>query len=121
LALPNNGRFNMSNDKKKDFEDDETKLRMRTEMEEQFAKLLDDAGALDEVTQALGVPDSTDAAAFAKLAGDLYRAVISKAGLEQADQNEVALVATPESLLALAAGGDLGPDNPLQRLVTRRN
>lgn len=100
-----------------DFDDDETKIRMRTELEQQFAELRDDAQELEEITVALGAPDSIEDAIFARLAGDLYRLVVVRAGLGHVDPNEVALVATPESLLALALGQDLGADNPLAALA----
>lgn len=85
-------------------EEEPTKLQLRADLEAEFSGLLDDAGELEEITGALATPHGIDTAAFAKLAGDLYREVVRRAGLEHADQTDVALVATPDRLLDLAIG-----------------
>jgi hypothetical protein len=100
-------------------EDEVTRLALHPDIESVFSRMTDMRDGYAEVLPVLDAPEDIDAKAFAGLLRGLYTEVLKRAGLADADPHQVALMATPESLLELATGGDLGPDNPLAALVKR--
>ena len=102
--------------KTKDFEEDETRVRMHADLERQFAELLGDADERAELVKALRVPEGIEPKAHAELLAGIYAEILRRTGLDKADPHEVGLVASPEGLLALVAG-TLPGDNPLAKLA----
>jgi hypothetical protein len=99
-----------------DFDDEKTLVRRQPPTVAEYELMLDDLTERDELVQALVVPEEIDTVAHAKTLAGLYALVLKRAGLDKADPHAVALVATPESLLALL-DGKLEPTNPLAALA----
>lgn len=106
----------MSNDDTNE-DDEKTLVRRKLPTVDEYEKLLDDLAERDELVKALEVPEEIDVLEHVAMLVELHRAVLIRAKLDRADPSQVALMATPESLLALVCGESLGPDNPLAKLA----